>query len=192
MCKKYKAVWHSLWCRPNKGVKAYKSHETVYDLTCITCNPEADRGDILGLNQFSCRICSFRASWQRAGWGYPGGSSPPPPPLLCPGQWSRPDVIMRQVFKYFLNLCWFQQTWTKIQTIMIRLMLTWCTSKLRQKAGSHTSSILSSTLLQHLKKSFTDSSVWYKIEWEEAERTNCRAAPERCGGFLYVLTQSWH
>lgn len=105
---------------------------------------------------FSCWTCCW-CSWQRAGWGYPGGSSPVPPPSLWLGWWCRPDVIARQVFKYLPGQCTFQQTWNKIQTIMIPLIPPYSTSKPRHKAGSRRHTLHFFSLPEpHSKKASTD------------------------------------
>ncbi len=105
---------------------------------------------------FSCWACWW-CSWQRAVWGYPGGSSPVPPPSLWLGWWSRPDVTARQVMK---KLGRSDRPWNKIQTIMIPLIPTYSTSKPRHKAGPrrHTLHLFFSSSLA----SFEESPHWFK------------------------------
>lgn len=109
------------WCWSDKTHMLYTSQNIHTRLILHTLHetPKQAQQSCLLSESDPCSFSCWRCSLWRAGWGCPGGFSPAPPHSLSMGWWSRPDAIARQVFKYTPGRCAFQQTWNKIQTIMI-------------------------------------------------------------------------
>lgn len=134
-------------------------HEWFY---MLQITPTIEQSPVKMKPTFSCWTCCW-CSWQRAGWGYPGGSSPVPPPSLWLGWWSGPDVIAGKVSKHLPRQHAFQQTQNRIQAIMIPLVPAYSTSEPRHRACSRRHTFTHSAL-------FKESFNWFKAVFKSERR----------------------